>query len=76
MNETAAERARRLRQIGGGTHWGTSQGVYEIIRWSEDELGVVLAPYGTGNWFHLNTDYCFEEPDVSLVKYNKGNFKF
>ncbi len=73
MGETAEERARRLRQIGGGEYiWRTSQGV---IRWSEDELCY---------YEQMIDEVCREmimevreEPDVSLVKkYNKGSFKF
>jgi hypothetical protein len=73
MGETAEERARRLRQIGGGEIFSRiAQGV---LGWSEDD---------TNDYERMLDDTCreifdevFEEPNVSLVKkYNKGTFKF
>ncbi len=66
MNETAAERARRLRQIGGDTLTNP----YTFIWYDDEEINMSLRKM-TKN---LKDD---EEPDVSLVKkYDKGSFKF
>ena len=73
MGETAEERARRLRQIGGGEIFSRiAQGV---LGWSEDDtndyermLDVI--------WWEMNDEVC-DEPTISLVKkYSKGSFKF
>ena len=83
MGETAEERARRLRQIGGGEIFSRiAQGV---LGWSEDN---------TNDYERMLDDTCREmiddvldeignkvseetNPTVSLVKeYSKGSFKF
>ena len=74
MGETAEERARRLRQIGGGEIFSRIA-QYGVLGWSEDD---------TNDYEQMLDDTCremfyevFDEPTVSLVKkYKKGSFKF
>ena len=79
MGETAEERARRLRQIGGGEIFSRIAQAriaqYGVLGWSEDD---------TNDYEQMLDDTCREmidevcdEPTVSLVKkYKKGSFKF
>jgi len=79
MGETAEERARRLRQIGGGEIFSRIAQAriaqYGVLGWSEDD---------TNDYEQMLDDTCremfyevFDEPTVSLVKkYKKGSFKF
>lgn len=74
MGETAEERARRLRQIGGGEIFSRIA-QYGVLGWSKDD---------TNDYEQMLDDTCremfyevFDEPTVSLVKkYKKGSFKF
>lgn len=74
MGETAEERARRLRQIGGGEIFSRIA-QYGVLGWSEDD---------TNDYEQMLDDTrremfyeVFDEPTVSLVKkYSKGSFKF
>lgn len=66
MNETAEERARRLRQIGGGVISSriTQDDTYYYERMLDDTCREMI-------------DEVCDEPTVSLVKkYSKGSFKF
>ncbi len=84
MGETAEERARRLRQIGGGEIFSRiAQGV---LGWSEDDTNDYermledVCREMHYKYYHLgretNDEVC-DEPTISLVKkYSKGSFKF
>lgn len=66
MGETAEERARRLRQIGGGVISSriTQDDTYYYERMLDDTCREMI-------------DEVCDEPTVSLVKkYSKGSFKF
>lgn len=76
MGETAEERARRLRQIGGGEIFSRIA-QYGVLGWSEDDTNDnerMLDEILNSLW---GTDEVCDEPTVSLVKkYSKGSFKF
>jgi len=76
MGETAEERARRLRQIGGGEIFSRIA-QYGGHGWSEDDTNdyeQMLDEILDSLW---GTDEVCDEPTVSLVKkYSKGSFKF
>tara|TARA_A200000159_G_scaffold102138_1_gene94995 strand:- start:511 stop:732 length:222 start_codon:yes stop_codon:yes gene_type:complete len=72
MGETAEERARRLRQIGGGEIFSRIA-QYGVLGWSEDDTN----DYERMLDEILNSLWGTDEPTVSLVKkYSKGSFKF
>lgn len=71
MGETAEERARRLRQIGGGeVFWRITEGdtYFNLVTDYEQMLDDICR--------EMIDEVC-DEPTVSLVKkYSKGSFKF
>ena len=70
MGETAEERARRLRQIGGGESWYHVSNL--IMDFDYTSLYPEINPCA-----EIIIDEVCDEPTVSLVKeYSKGSFKF
>ncbi len=76
MGETAEERARRLRQIGGGEIFSRIA-QYGGHGWSEDDTNDYEQRLLTMQICREMIDEVCDEPTVSLVKkYSKGSFKF